>query len=168
MATWKVEPTWKKSIVERQEMVKDHNILIVETGWRWGEFHVETEDDNPPDIGPGVDMFDCGYESEMIETTDGCWEDHDMEECDDETKEWLEEFFEDNSYFDLEEHGWHFGDCQMIIDCELKMTKLNEDGSESDVVVMTGVDEDEETVSEEIKPGAPWPFANATEPKKGE
>ena len=110
MAVWSVKPTWKKSIIERQRMVKDDNVLIVETGWRWGEFTVETDDDNPPNLESGVDIYNCGYISELVETNDGCWEDHDMDGCDQETREWLEEFLEENSTFDLEEHGWSYED----------------------------------------------------------
>jgi hypothetical protein len=126
MVTWSVKPTWKKSIIERQEWIKDGNTLIVETGWRWGEFYVYTDDDTPPNLEPGVDIFCCGYESELVETSDGCWEDHDMDDCDDETREFLEEFLEENSVFDLEEHGWICGDCEMIIDCEMEITKVEE------------------------------------------
>ena len=126
MATWSVKPEWKKSIIERQYMRKDDNVLIVETGWRWGEFHVYTDDDNPPELEPGVDIYNCDYETELVETTDGCWEEHDMDGCDDETREWLEEFLEENSYFDLEEHGWVFDDCEMIIDCDLSIEKVED------------------------------------------
>lgn len=127
MATWSVKPELKKSIIERQEWTKDGNTLIVETGWRWGEFLVFTEDDNPPDIESGVDIFSCGYESELVETEDGCWESHDTDGCDEETCEWLEEFFEEgNSVFDLEEHGWYNGDTEMIIDCDLIIEKVEE------------------------------------------
>lgn len=126
MATWKVTPVWKKSIIERQEWLKDDQRLVVETGWRWGSFEVYTDDDNPPELEPGVDMFDCGYECEMIETNDGCWEEHDYDDCDPETVEWLEKFLEENSVFDLEEHDWSPGDCQMIIDCEMSIEKVND------------------------------------------
>lgn len=126
MATWKVTPQWKKSIIERQEWMGPNNQrFIVETGWRWGEFEVYTDDDTPPVLEPGVDMFACDYDCEMIETTDGCWEEHDMDECDDATKEWLEEFLEDNSVFDLEEHGWTPTECEMIIDCEMTIEKVD-------------------------------------------
>jgi len=106
MAEWNVQPTWKKSVIERQSMTKDGQTIMIETGWRWGEFIVYTDDDNPPKIESGVDIFNCDYETEMVETFDGCWEEIDMDDVDDETREWLEEFFEENSYFDLEEHGW--------------------------------------------------------------
>jgi len=130
MATWSVKPTWKKSIIERQYISKDGNELVVETGWRWGEFLVHTDDDNPPNIEAGVDIYNCEYETELVETTDGCWEEHDFDECDDETREWLENFFDEgNSWLDLEEEGWIFGDCEMIIDCDLEITKREEDDS---------------------------------------
>lgn len=126
MATWKVTPLWKKSIIERSYMIKDGNRLMIETGWRWGSFEVYTDDDEPPVLEPGVDMFACGYECEMIETNDGCWEEYDYDDCDDETREWLEEFLEDNSWLDLEEHGWSNDDCEMIIDCEMSIEKVND------------------------------------------
>lgn len=127
MAKWKVAPTFKKSVIERNYFKKDNNVLMVETGWRWGEFLVFTDDDNPPDIEAGVDIYSCGYESELLETWDGCWEDQDYEGCDDETTEWLEEFFSDgNSWLDLEEHGWVQDECEMIIDSDLEITKVEE------------------------------------------
>ena len=127
MATWSVKPAWKKSIIERNFLTKDGNTIIVETGWRRGEFTVTTEDDNPPAIEAGVDIYSCGYESELVETDDGCWQDRDDSDCDEETKEWLEEFFEEgNSWLDLEEHGWIQQDCEMIIDCDLIIEKIEE------------------------------------------
>lgn len=125
MATWSVRPEYKKSIIERNYLIKGDNRICVETGWRWGEFHVETEDDNPPDIEAGVDIYNCDYETELVETDDGCWEDIDYDGCDDETREWLEEFFEDgNSWMDLEEHGWLQDDCEMIIDSDLIIERV--------------------------------------------
>ena len=126
MALWSVKPEWKKSIIERQEFIKGDERLIVETGWRWGEFLVTTDDDNPPEISSGVNIYDCGYDSELVETTDGCWEDHDTDECNEETVEWLTEFLEENSVYDLEEHGWSSGDTEMIIDCDLIIEKVDE------------------------------------------
>lgn len=127
MATWSVKPEWKKSIIERQEWTKDGQTFIYETGWRWGEFLVYTDDDNPPNIEAGVDIYNCDYETELVETTDGCWDEYDYDGCDMETREWLEEFFEEgNSVFDLEEHGWYNGDTEMIIDCDLSIEKVEE------------------------------------------
>mgnify|MGYP003338025686 CR=1 FL=1 len=127
MADRNVQPEWKKSVLERQHMHKDGQTVILETGWRWGEFIVDTDDDNPPNIEAGVDIYSCGYETELVETFDGCWEEHDFDDCDEETQEWLEEFFDEgNSWLDLEEHGWIMDDCEMIIDCDLIIEKVEE------------------------------------------
>ena len=163
MTTWTVKPTWKKSILERNYLTKDDNKVMIETVWRWGEFTVETEDDSPPDIEAGVNIYDCGYESELVETSDGCSEDYDFDECDDETIAWLEEFFEEgNSWLDLEEHGLSQDECEMIIDCDLEITNLDT-GEE-----VTSEDESELTLEEakaELDKLAEWPFSE-TEDKK--
>ena len=125
MATWSVKPEFKKSIIERNYLSNGENTIVVETGWRWGEFHVFTDDDNPPELSQGVDLYNCEYETELIETNDGCWEDINYDDCDEDTQQWLEEFFEDgNSWLDLEEHGWYQDECEMIIDCDLLIEKV--------------------------------------------
>ena len=119
MAEWIIHPSWKKSIVERQYYHKDDNTVMSETGWRWGSFSVETEDENVPSISAGDDLWNCGYDVELIETWDGCWEENDTDDCDEETKQRLEEFFEEgNSIYELEEEGWMQGDSEMILDCD--------------------------------------------------
>jgi hypothetical protein len=156
MATWSVKPTWKKSIIERNYLTKDGNTVMVETGWRWGEFTVYTDDDNPPDIEAGVDIYDCDYETELVETNDGCWEEVNTDDCDDETTEWLEEFFDEgNSWLDLEEHGWSQDECEMIIDCDLEITRIDGDGTEEPVI--TGSDEEPKEAMK-LEPKAEWPF----------
>ena len=127
MATWSVKPESKKSIIERNYLTKGDDRLMVETGWRWGEFHVYTDDDTPPVLEPGVDIYSCGYDAELVGTDDGCWEEHDTSECDGETTEWLDEFFDEGgSWLDLEEHGWSMDECEMIIDCEMLIEKVEE------------------------------------------
>ena len=127
MALWSIKPTWKKSLIERMYYTKDGNTFMAETGWRWGEFTVETDDDNPPEITGGDDLWDCNYNVELVELTDGCWEEHDCDDCDTETTEWLENFFEEgNSYLDLEEHGWVQTESEMIIDCDPEIEKVDD------------------------------------------
>ena len=127
MATWKIEPTWKKSLVEVEHYHKDGKTVEYETGWRWGSFYCETEDDNPPNISEGDDLWDCGYDVELQETTDGCWAEYRFSEnISEEEREELESFFEDNSVYDLEELGWSQGDTQMFIQCEPEITKVEE------------------------------------------
>ena len=126
MALWKLEPSWKKSLIERMYYTKDGNTFMAETGWRWGEFTVETEDDKEPLIESGTDLWNCEYTVEMVEMNDGCWEEHDMDECDEETREWLEEFLEENSWMDLEEHGWTNTESECIIDCDPSIERIDE------------------------------------------
>lgn len=161
MATWSVKPTWKKSIIERNYLTKDGNTVMVETGWRWGEFTVYTDDDNRPDIEAGVDIYNCEYETELVETSDGCWEEVDYDDCDDETREWLEEFFEEgNSWLDLEENGWSQDECEMIIDCDLEITRINDDGTEGETFTTGQEDSDEVIEPIKLESGAAWPFDN--------
>lgn len=124
MATWKITPTWKKSVIERQYWDKDDMSLMHEIGWRWGEFFIETEGDEPPDLNAGVDMFDCGYDCDNWSTDDGCWEETDLDDMTDEQREGVELFLEENSIFDLEEDGWVMSECEMIIDCDLSIERV--------------------------------------------
>jgi hypothetical protein len=126
MATWRITPTWKKSVVERQVWTKEGvaGYIGYEIGWRWGEFFIETEDDAPPPLEEGVDMFDCGYECDDWSTDDGCWEEADVDIADEAERERLEEFLQENSIYDLEEEGWVMEECVMNIDCELNIEKV--------------------------------------------
>ena len=126
MALWKIEPTWKKSIAERNHFHKDNKTIIVETGWRWGEFTCETEDDTPPVLEEGVDLFDCGYDIEMQYCDDGCWEDYEFEGLTEDEEEEMREWLEENSFLDLEEDGWIPGDSEMIMSCEPSIERIEE------------------------------------------
>lgn len=124
MATWSVKPIRKKSIIERNYLRKDGQTIFIETCWRSGEFTVETDDDMPPNIKAGVDIYNCGYSTELVET-DGNWCDFlDMDGCDKKTQKWLEDFLEENTWFDLEEHGWIDRECETIIDCDLLIQRM--------------------------------------------
>lgn len=127
MADWKVTPTWKKSVIERQHWSKPGvaGHITHEIGWRWGEFVVTTEDDEPPELEAGVDIYSCGYDSELVETTDGCWEETDIDLADDEEVEKIQEFLDENSIFDLEEEGWNMDECEMIIDCDINIERID-------------------------------------------
>jgi hypothetical protein len=127
MALWKIEPTWKKSCVERNHFTKDGKEIIVETGWRWGEFYIRTEGDTPPEFNAGDDIFFTpDAELEDFSTDDGCWEDYDFEGMSEEEIEEVQEFLEENSYLDLEELGWVSGDSEMIITCDVTIEKVED------------------------------------------
>ena len=126
MATWKVEPTFKKSVIERIYMVKDDNRICVETGWRWGEFTCETEDDEPPVLEEGVDLFDCDYSMEMQYCDDGCWTEYEFVGFTEEEEQEMQEWLEENSFFDLEGEGWVSGDTEMILNCDASIERIDE------------------------------------------
>jgi hypothetical protein len=145
MAVWSVKPDWKKSIIERQIWTKEGvaGYIGVETGWRWGEFHVTTEDDTPPDLVAGVDIYNCDYECELVSLDDGCWEESDIDVMDEALKNELETFLEDNSVHDLEELGWTLDDTEMTIDCDMTIEMI----------------EPTEPVKKELKTeGKGWPY----------
>ena len=161
MAIWKIEPTYKKSVIERTYMHKDGKEITEEIGWRWGEFTCETEDDEPPLIEEGTDLFNCDYDVEMQETTDGCWEERDFEGFTQEEQEEMEEWLDENSSWELEENGWLMGDCEMIIDCDLEIRKLLDDGTYSDPVEVGEVEESEPTEAPKLEAKAAWPFGDS-------
>jgi hypothetical protein len=126
MVIWSVKPVYKKSIIERQTWENGGESFVWETGWRWGEFLVYTEDETPPKLEEGVDIFNCDYETELVETSDGCWEEYDFDECSDETREKLEEYFDDGgSIFDIEEEGWYNSETEMIINCDMTIERVD-------------------------------------------
>lgn len=118
MATWKVTPSFKKSIIERMYFTKDEKTVMYETGWRSGEFYFETEDDVQPEIVEGDDLFDVGYDLVDWSTDDGCWDDYEYTGFTDEEQEEMQEWLEENSALDLEEDGWINTTSEMIISCE--------------------------------------------------
>lgn len=128
MATWSVTPSTKKSVIERRFMRKGKHTLVVEIGYRWGQFMVYTKDDTMPFLPEGVDIYNCEYETEIVDTIDACWEEYDMTGCGKRAKEWLEEFLYEskNSHLDLEEHGWKFRDTKMILEGKLTIEKVND------------------------------------------
>ena len=127
MALWKIEPTWKKSLIERMHFHKDDKTIIVETGWRWGEFTCETEDDNPPILEEGVDLYSSGYDIQMEYCDDGCWTEYEFEGFTEDEEEEIREWLDNNSFLDLEEDGWISGDTEMIMNCEPIIEKVEDD-----------------------------------------
>ena len=124
MATWSIKPIWKKSIIERIHYHKDGKEIIEETGWRWGEFTCETEDDEPPVLEEGVDLFDCGYDIEMQYCDDGCWTEYEFIGFTEEEEQAMNEWLEENSFFELEEEGWISGDTEMILNSDAEIEKI--------------------------------------------
>ena len=145
MVVWSVKPIYKKSIIERQTWENGGESFVWETGWRWGEFLVYTEDETPPKLEEGVDIYNCDYETELVETSDGCWEEYDFDNCSDETREKLEEYFDEGgSIFDIEEEGWYSSETEMIINCDMTIERVDSTPEEKD--------------GETVAPKDKWPF----------
>ena len=126
MATWKITPDMKKSCIEKMYFHKDGKTIIYETGWRWGEFFLETDDDNPPEIEPGDYIFSCGYELSDWSTDDGCWGDYELIGLTEEEQEEMMDWLEENSPLDLEERGWIPTETEMIIESDMTIERVDE------------------------------------------
>jgi hypothetical protein len=121
MATWTVKTYHKKNLQEVEHWVqqKGKGRLTVTNGFRWGEWTVETDDDNPPefefDFVPGgdgrkdsINMLECEVNNiesvELVSMDDGgCWYDIEIEGLDEEAEEEIQEFIDENSVYELEE-----------------------------------------------------------------
>jgi hypothetical protein len=128
MAIWTVSTHYKKSCQEVEHWVRSEGEgkITVTNGFRYGEWTVETSDDNPPEFeftevpgGDGrkdsINMLDCEINNiesvELVEMFDGgCWYDIDVTELDEEAQAEIEDFIEENSIYDLEdrdEDSWY-------------------------------------------------------------
>jgi hypothetical protein len=127
MATWTVSTYYKKSCQEVEHWVRQNGDgkIITTNGFRFGEWTVETTDDNPPEFeftevpgGDGskdsINMLDCSVNNiedvELISMDDGgCWYDVDVTGLDEEAQAEIEDFLEENSPYELEERddGWY-------------------------------------------------------------
>ena len=128
MALWKVEPNWKKSLSEIQYWTKDGKTIEYETGWRWGTFYYNTEGDEPPVIEEGTDLF-CVEDADLEDwsTDDGCWDDYTFHNMTEEDQEEIQAFLDEgNSIYDLEEQGWVMSDSEMVVSCDVEITKDEE------------------------------------------
>lgn len=129
MAIWKITPDWKKSCVEKQFWSKTGvaGYICHEIGWRWGEFFLETEGDELPEgvtTEGNFNVFDCGAQCDDWSTDDGCWEESEVDISDEEECQKVEEFLEENSIYDLEELGYTMDECEMWIQCEVTIEKV--------------------------------------------
>lgn len=136
MATWTVSTYYKKNVqeVETYNQRNGEGKVTVTNGYRWGNWTVETTDDNPPEFeftqvpgGDGrkdsIDMLNCEVNNiesvELIDMNDGgCWYDVEIEGLDEEAEEELREFLDENSPYELEEREddpWMQGDTEWWI-----------------------------------------------------
>jgi hypothetical protein len=121
MAQWTVRTYYKKSCqeVETWHQREGDGRVTVVNGFRFGEWTVETTDDNPPEFeftevpgGDGkkdsIDMLNCEVNNiesvELVEMFDGgCWFDIEIEGLEEDEEERIRELVEDEGIFALEE-----------------------------------------------------------------
>jgi hypothetical protein len=144
MAIWTVSTYYKKSCQEVEtyhQRGKDGKVTVT-NGFRYGEWTVETTDDNPPEFefvevpgGDGkkdsINMLECESNNiencELVEMFDGgCWYDVEIEGLEEEEEEEIREFLDEHTPYELEEEGWMQGDTEWWIWGPIEIK--NEDG----------------------------------------
>ena len=149
MATWKLSPQYKKSAVEKMFFFKEGKIIVMEQGFRWGTFFVESDERPLTDLelvnedGYELGCIDNDECWEMNDMVDGCWMDITAgnNQTTDEDIEEFEAAWEENWYEGVEELGWSQDECEYYFYGPLELT--NEDTGE----VFQGESEDNISVS---------------------
>lgn len=128
MALWRVSSRFKKSVYEREFYTKDGQTIIIETGFRWGSWFVETASDTPPVIN-GVDD-DCEEETDMLNfatddeiisveldyMSDGWYNDIKFPDgMSEDEQEKLTALWEAEWSNGLESEGWLASDCEQVV-----------------------------------------------------
>lgn len=137
MATWYVKTKEKKSVEEHNIWTKNNLTIRHITGYRWGEFNVQTSDETPPtfvqkavpegnDSVDSVNMWNCGYESDLVELDDGWFEDFiwpdNMAQF---ARDSLEVKWNDNPFDAWEEEGWELADTEVWFTGPLEIGRVD-------------------------------------------
>jgi hypothetical protein len=132
MAIWKLSPQHKKSAVEKMFFYNGSKAIIVEQGWRWGTFTVESDERPLTDLelvnedGYELGCIDNDESWELYEMTDGCWLDIDaLRDATEEDVTAFEQAWEEDGYDGVEALGWSNDDTEYYYYGPLELT--NED-----------------------------------------
>ena len=135
MAIWKLSPQHKKSAVEKMFFYNGSKAIIVEQGWRWGTFTVESDERPLTDLelvnedGYELGCIDNDESWELYEMTDGCWLDIDaLRDATEEDVTAFEQAWEEDGYDGVEALGWSNDDTEYYYHGPLELT--NEDTGE--------------------------------------
>jgi hypothetical protein len=130
MATWKLTPNWKKSLVEKNYYTNGDKTIVHELGWRWGEFFIYTDNDTSPELpesGEHFDIFSLPYTVDDWSTDDGCWEENELDGFTEEDEKAMLEWLNENSVIDLDGlDGWTNDEFEMWMTCEYTLEKVEE------------------------------------------
>jgi len=150
MATWKLSPQNKKSAVERMFFYNNGKTIVVEQGWRWGTFMVESDEQplNNSELaneeGYELGCIDNNESWELCEMTDGCWLDIEAGHgASEENVAAFEQAWEEDGYDGVEEQGWSCDDTEYWYYGPLELT--NEDTGQ----VFLGTDADAQAQTEQ-------------------
>ena len=132
MAIWKLSPQHKKSAVEKMFFYNGSKAIIVEQGWRWGTFTVESNERPLTDLelvnedGYELGCIDNDECWDLYEMTDGCWLNIDAGRAATEGDVTaFEKAWEEDGYDGVEELGWSNDDTEYYYHGPLELT--NED-----------------------------------------
>lgn len=122
MAIWTVKTLDKKSVEEHEIWTKDGETIKRISGFRWGSWTVETDDDEPPNFeftevpgGDGkadsINMWDCSANNiitvELDSMDDGWYGDVQYpDDWDEDEIERMNELWEEEFYDGWENEGW--------------------------------------------------------------
>ena len=131
MTWWNVATVEKKNVQEHELWQKDDMVIRRITGFRFGAWAVETEDDEPPVLvqldgpsGDAINMHDIEYEGELESLDDGWYGDiiwpDDMEEAE---RARLEELWDEDEYNGWENDGWANYETEVWFSGPLEITK---------------------------------------------
>lgn len=131
MASYEISTKHKKSIVDVQYYKKDDYTIRYETGWRWGSgvITIPDHDDLPwpenPDDNDEIDVL--SYDFDMDSLDDGCWDDIEFpDDMDEEELNRLQELYDEDGIFALEEDGWECWDAELWFQGPLEIKKVEE------------------------------------------
>ena len=132
MAFWKLSPQNKKSAVEQMFFYNAGKVIIVEQGWRWGTFTVESDERPLTDSelvnaeGYELGCIDNDECWELSEMTDGCWLDVTAgRNATEQDVTAFEQAWEEDGYDGVEELGWSNDDTEYYYNGPLELTNEN-------------------------------------------
>ena len=132
MATWKISNQEKKSVIETEiwRNSKTDQTVTIETGWRWGEWFVESDTEPKIDLlnESGCDPYAFeGYDVIDQNLDDGCWVEISFSKNIDEAlQQKIDSGWEDDGYFGLEQLGFEHYDTDTEIQGPLLIEKVED------------------------------------------
>ena len=129
---YKLEPTYKKSVVDVEHYSGKHGDIDITTVWRWGSWYVTPQSEFEVGLlekAMQVDIELCisGFEDyEMLETWDGCSCELEYVSGDwteDQVQLFEEEYYED-SFDTLDKYDFQPVDCETYINSVISLEEV--------------------------------------------